>query len=308
MKNRIFIIINIATLISIVCGLLLILRNRELNQEAEAESRWEKCDTITDGIAVNNGTDDNGINENEINKENISDENTDGDIHMDLHNTDMNYDSTDIRYDNTHGNNSTDLRVTLSEGFYYEPLSEELKEYITGRSYRENSIIGYDDLRHIVVKYIDFNNRVCQGELIVNVQVADDTVAIFKELFDNSYQIEKIRLVDEYNADDDMSMADNNSSAFNYRTIDSQEVISDHGYGVAIDINPLYNPYVRTGYGERDVLPVNGYMYADRNASFDHKIEKGDICYKAFISRGWKWGGEWDSPVDYQHFYKEIEK
>ena len=198
------------------------------------------------------------------------------------------------------------IRVTLCDGFYYEPISEALKEYITGKSFQENDIIDYSDLRHVVVQYVDFTGQTREGELIVNVQAADDILAIFKELYDASYPIEKIRLIDEYNADDDASMADNNTSAFNYRTIDGTNALSDHGYGIAVDINPLYNPYVREGFGERNILPVNGSAYADRTASFEHKIVKGDVCYQAFASRGWKWGGDWDSPVDYQHFYKEI--
>jgi hypothetical protein len=153
---------------------------------------------------------------------------------------------------------------------------------------------------------VDFNNEVCEGKLIVNVQVADDIMEIFKELFDAKYQIEKIKLIDEYDANDDASMEDNNTSAFNFRLIDGQDTISDHSYGIAIDINPLYNPYVRSGFGDRDVLPVNGTVYADRTKDFEHKIVKGDVCYNAFINRGWKWGGEWNSPIDYQHFYKEI--
>lgn len=209
---------------------------------------------------------------------------------------------------NNSNQESENVRVTLCDGFYYEPISEELKGYMSGKSFQENDTIHYSDLRHVMVRYVDFSGQTREGELIVNVQVADDVLAIFKELYDASYQIEKIRLIDEYNADDDASMKDNNTSAFNYRTIDGTNQLSDHGYGIAVDINPLYNPYVREGYGDRNVLPVNGSVYADRSLSFEHKIEKGDICYQAFVSRGWEWGGEWDSPVDYQHFYKEIQK
>lgn len=215
----------------------------------------------------------------------------------------------DKKGDNLIGDNNEEdskMRITLCEGFYYEPISEEIKSRIDGISYKENDKIHYSDLRFVTVMYYDFNREVKEGEMIVNVQVADDVLAIFKELYDNQYQIEKMRLIDEYNADDDASMEDNNTSAFNYRTIDGTDDISDHSYGVAIDINPLYNPYVRKGHGDRNVLPVNGSAYADRNAEFDHKIVKGDICYNAFISRGWKWGGEWTGVVDYQHFYKEI--
>lgn len=198
------------------------------------------------------------------------------------------------------------VRTVMSDGFYYETLSEDLKKRITGKSYKENEIIDYSDLRHVVVKYIGFDKTEKNGELIVNVRIAEDVVCIFKELFDAGYEIEKIKLVDEYNANDDDSMADNNSSAFNFRFIDGTEIISDHGYGLAIDINPLYNPYVRSGFGNRDVLPVNGAIYADRERDFPHKIVKGDICYNTFIKYGFKWGGEWKDTIDYQHFYKEI--
>lgn len=200
---------------------------------------------------------------------------------------------------------NTGMRITYAEGFYYEPVSDALKDRITGVSYKENDIIDYSDLRYLTIKYVDFDGDTQVGELLVNVQIAEDVLAVFKELYDIGYQIEKVRLIDDYNGDDDASMADNNTSAFNFRKIDGTDEISDHSYGMAIDINPLYNPYVRTGYGERDVLPVNGSIYADRTLDFEHKIVKGDECYNAFISHGFKWGGEWTGNIDYQHFYRE---
>lgn len=205
------------------------------------------------------------------------------------------------------GEELTGMRITLAEGFYYEPISDDIKNRINGVSYKENDKIDYSDLRYLTVKYVDFDGKTQSGELIVNVRIADDVLEIFKELYEAEYQIEKMRLIDDYNADDDASMEDNNTSAFNYRTIDGTDNISDHSYGIAIDINPLYNPYIRNGYGERNVLPVNGSAYADRSLDFEHKITAGDVCYNAFISRGFKWGGEWTGNIDYQHFYKEIE-
>lgn len=199
---------------------------------------------------------------------------------------------------------STSLRITYSEGFYFEPISDEVRKRITGKSYPENCDYSLDNLRYVKVKYYDFDNNIKEGELIVNSKIALDIVEIFKELFDAGYQIEKIKLIDEYDANDDKSMADNNSSAFCYRVVDGTNTLSDHSYGMAIDINPLYNPYVRTEYGDRNILPVNAAEYADRTKDFEHKIEKGDVCYKAFIKRGFKWGGEWEGTVDYQHFYK----
>lgn len=190
--------------------------------------------------------------------------------------------------------------------FYHEPVSEELQVYMSGKSYKQNNDISFDNLRHVVVSYIDFNGNTALGELIVNSAVADEVVEIFKELYDCAYPIEKIRLIDEYNGDDDLSMSDNNSSCFNYRNIDGQDVLSDHSYGLAIDINPLYNPYVRTGMDQRNVLPVNGQAYADRTAEFPYKITHDDECYKIFTSHGWLWGGDWDGTIDYQHFYRKL--
>lgn len=201
--------------------------------------------------------------------------------------------------------NIDNSNVNSDNSFYYEPLSEELIQKITGCSYIPNDNISTDELAHVIVLYKDFNNTTQTGELIVNKNVAEDVVDIFRDLYEESYQIEKIRLIDEYNGSDDASMEDNNSSCFNYRNIDGTDTLSDHSLGIAIDINPLYNPYVRTNMGERNVLPPNGIQYADRNIDFPHKIQKGDICYNAFISRGWKWGGEWSDPIDYQHFYKK---
>lgn len=195
--------------------------------------------------------------------------------------------------------------VTYADGFTYEPITEEIKSRIAGISYPENCPVSLDDLRYVKVRYIDFDGNTKNGELIVAASVAQDIVEIFKELYDASYPIAKIKLIDDYNGDDEASMEDNNSSAFNYRNIDGQDTISLHSYGTAIDINPYYNPYVRTGFGDRDVLPVNATAYVDRTVDFPGKITNGDICYNTFISHGWKWGGDWTGTIDYQHFYKE---
>lgn len=195
------------------------------------------------------------------------------------------------------------LRVEYAEGFYFEPISIALQQRITGISYPQNCPVALSDLKHVRVQYYNFQNEVQSGELIVNGKIAMKILEIFKELFDAKYPIEKIQLIDVYGGNDEASMSDNNTSAFNYRCIDGTNQLSDHSLGLAVDINPRYNPYVRTGFGARDVLPQNGIDYADRTREFPHKIQKDDLCYRAFVSRGFLWGGEWDEPVDYQHFY-----
>ena len=60
-----------------------------------------------------------------------------------------------------------------------------------------------------------FDGQTKEGELVVNKAIAEDVLAIFRQLYEAEYPIEKVRLVDEYDADDEASMSDNNSSAFN---------------------------------------------------------------------------------------------
>jgi hypothetical protein len=111
--------------------------------------------------------------------------------------------------------------------------------------------------------------------MVVDKRLAEDVVDIFKELYDKKYPIEKVRLIDEYNADDNLSMNDNNSSAFCYRTIKGSNKISNHGKGMAIDINPFQNPHV---IGET-TNPVEAYMYSDRTIGHTGIIIEGDDCY-----------------------------
>lgn len=197
-------------------------------------------------------------------------------------------------------------RTIYQPDFYYEPLSEDLKKRITGLSYKEDCPIPYDDLRYVSVLYVNFKGNVSTGELICNKAIAQDLVEIFYELYQADYQIEQIRLIDEYGADDNLSMQDNNSSCFNYRTIAGTDKISMHGQGLAIDINPFFNPYVTYHNGETQVAPVGSESYVDRDKPFAYKIDENDLCYKLFTEHGFSWGGNWNSCKDYQHFEKKI--
>jgi len=201
-------------------------------------------------------------------------------------------------------------RVTYEDGFYYEPLTDAVKERITGISYPESGCtVPYEDLAYVGLLYIDFEGQEQTGELICNKAVAQDMTEIFFELYRNEYQIERVRLIDEYGGDDTASMADNNTSCFNYRVVDGTTSLSKHAYGLAIDINPYYNPYVvfnKNGDGETYISPPGSEAYADRSQSFAYKIDENDLCYRLFTEHGFTWGGNWNSTKDYQHFQKAI--
>jgi hypothetical protein len=217
-------------------------------------------------------------------------------------------------------NSNTDPaeRVVYTDGFYYEPLSDNLRRYITGVSYPDTSdiseyqadtiAISLDELSYVHIWHYNFDGEPAEGELICNNAIAQDMVEIFYELYRNEYNIEKVLLIDQYNGDDTASMEDNNTSCFNYRMVDGTTSLSKHAYGLAIDINPFYNPYVTYEKdGTERVSPAEAYAYADRKMSFPYKIDENDLCYKLFKEHGFTWGGDWNSVKDYQHFQKAID-
>lgn len=198
---------------------------------------------------------------------------------------------------------SSDIVKTVPKEpiFSYSEISTDIKNKMLGSSMPKNEPISFDDLSYLKLTYYGFDEKTHIGEMIVNKDIAEEVVEIFKELYVEKYPIERIRLIDEYNASDELSMKDNNSSSFCYRTVSGTDVISNHGKGVAIDINPLYNPHVNTSTNK--VSPDTAYDYVNRNTVVKGMIVKGDACYNAFIKRGWSWGGNWRNP-DYQHFEK----
>ncbi|MDL2302347.1 M15 family metallopeptidase [Lachnospiraceae bacterium OttesenSCG-928-D06] len=202
-------------------------------------------------------------------------------------------------------------RFTYTDGFYYEPISDNLRRYITGVSYPkdlENPAVSYDELCYIHILHYDFDGNPSEGELICNKLIVDDLLEIFYELYRNEYQLEKVLLIDEYDGDDLASMEDNNTSCFNYRQVEGSNNLSKHAYGLALDINPYYNPYVTYEKDGTEVIsPASATAYANRASSFPYRIDQEDLCYKLFTERGFIWGGNWNSLKDYQHFQKTFD-
>lgn len=205
-----------------------------------------------------------------------------------------------IQAENTAG--AADASVQSDDPFYIASISDRIFERIYGKSFKEDCTLPREDLRYLHVVHVDLEGVEHEGEMIVNYHIAEDVLDIFRQLYAAKYPIERIRLVDEYDADDELSMEDNNSSSFNFRFISHTTRVSKHGLGLAVDINTLYNPYTKVVDGERIVEPVTGEPYLDRDADFPYKIDHEDLCYQLFISHGFEWGGDWEDRKDYQHF------
>ena len=182
--------------------------------------------------------------------------------------------------------------------FTSEPLPPHIIDQITGVTFHETTPFGYDYLTYLTVTHVNFEGESVIGHLIVAADIGYEVLDIFREIYEACFPIHSIMLIDYFEASDYLSMAANNSHAFNFRYIAGTNIISRHGFGIAIDINPIQNPYIR---GDT-IWPAAGAAYLDRSYVRPGMIVPGDAVYTAFISRGWIWGGYWTSPRDYHHF------
>lgn len=227
------------------------------------------------------------------------------------------------------GNSMLSERVTYTDGFYFEPVSDNLRRYMTGVSLPAD-IIKYNadtadasagdaaegqntsqtefsvgELRYVHVWHYDFTGTPVEGELICNEYIAQDLLEIFYELYRNEYRLESVRLVDEYDGDIVSSMEANNTCCFAYYAAEEDSRLSRHALGLAVDVNPLYNPHISYEKdGSEIVSPSAALEYADRSKSFSYKIDENDLCCKLFLQHGFIWGGNRNDSKNYMHFQK----
>jgi poly-gamma-glutamate capsule biosynthesis protein CapA/YwtB (metallophosphatase superfamily) len=185
-----------------------------------------------------------------------------------------------------------------------ESVPSSVQQRMTGSSHDPARCpVELTDLRLLTMRYVGFDGRAHTGQMVVHHRHARGLVGVFRELYEARFPIRRMQLIDAYGGDDNRSMAADNSSAYNCRTVADTSTFSDHAYGAAVDINPVENPYV-TANG---VLPAAGRRFVDVDRSRDAETARGvivadDVAVRAFARIGWKWGGVWNEP-DYQHFY-----
>lgn len=151
----------------------------------------------------------------------------------------------------------------------------------------------------IDVLYYGFDEKIHQGQLLADTRVAEDLQLIFMQMYLLEFPLESVIPICEFGWDDDESMRLNNTSAFNYRCVPGTDRLSSHAYGLAIDINPLLNPYY--SYGR---ISPEGAVY---DPSVPGTLYEGHPVVSLFKFLGWRWGGDWSEP-DYQHFDKRLEE
>ncbi|MDG1436578.1 MAG: M15 family metallopeptidase [Rickettsiaceae bacterium] len=156
-------------------------------------------------------------------------------------------------------------------------------------------------LKLLDVSHYNFENQISRGQLVVLDRLAQNVLDIFKELFALKFPVHSIKLIDEFGGSDDLSMAANNSSCFNFRYVANSSSFSMHSYGLAIDINPLQNPCLVKNNQSSDIniAPEAGKEFLDRSNQRKGMVEP---IVKIFEKYGFDWGGNWSDPIDYHHF------
>ena len=154
-----------------------------------------------------------------------------------------------------------------------------------------------DRLCLVDVRYRAFDGRLHQGQLVIHKQVKADIVAIFGLMERTEFPVFQVLPIVKYGWSDDLSMADNNTSAFNYRVVQGTDRLSNHAFGKALDINPYFNPVI----DEDGRIDPPGAGYIPGRAG---TLDDSHPVVRAFLKRGWRWGGHFKPKKDYHHFDK----
>jgi hypothetical protein len=184
-------------------------------------------------------------------------------------------------------------------GSGFESTSGPIPADVLARStWQEACPVSVDELAYLTVSYVGFDGNNYIGEVIVNASVADEMVGVFRVMFESGFPVEEVRVITPAELDAVPTGDGNVTTAFVCRPVTGGTSWSQHAYGLAIDINPFHNPYVK---GEL-VLPELATVYADRALGLPGMIVEGDPVVAAFDGIGWGWGGRWNTLTDPQHF------
>jgi hypothetical protein len=182
--------------------------------------------------------------------------------------------------------------------FVARKLSPAVRKRITGVSWHRGCPVGRGRLRYLKVAYYGFDRRVHRGEMIANRSAVTPLRRAFADLYRSRFPIRRMRLVDDYGGSDYASIEADNTSAFNCRRATGQARWSQHAYGLAVDIDPIENPYV--SHGRTAHRASRTYLRRSRHRR--GMAYSGGALVRAFKRVGWGWGGTWPGPTDYQHF------
>ena len=180
-----------------------------------------------------------------------------------------------------------------------QPIPPAMRRQMTGVSWHRGCPVGLGDLRLITLTYRGFDGRAHTGRLVANRSATGVLVSVLRRLYAAAFPIRRMEPVDRYGGDDFRSIEADNTSAFNCRAATGSSHWSNHAYGLAVDVNPIENPYVSGGGSSHRASGP----FLNRSRHRPGMAYNGGVLVQAFRSAGWGWGGNWSGSVqDYQHF------
>jgi hypothetical protein len=187
-----------------------------------------------------------------------------------------------------------------------EPIPSQLEESLRETdSWKPGCPVSLSGLRLLTVRYRDFDGHVREGQLVVHRRAAAPLAKVFQQLYRLKFPIRHMRLDDMYGPRRAVPADHDVTGAFRCRQSVPSPCTggtargrwSNHAYGLAIDLNPVENPYAGCGR----VHNARSARYVDRS-----RLRKGMVTpavVRAFRSIGWGWGGDWTGDTkDYMHF------
>jgi D-alanyl-D-alanine carboxypeptidase len=194
---------------------------------------------------------------------------------------------------------SADGAAAAPVAFTAKPLTVAQRHRLYGSSWRPGCPVGLGDLRLARVAYVGFDGKAHRGELVVHRDAVGAMRRAFGRLYAVRFPIRRMGLVDAYGASDHRSIEADNTSAFNCRRATGATRWSQHAYGRAVDVNPIENPYV---YADGTTTHAASRPFLDRSRHRKGMAYPGGVLVRAFSAAGWRWGGTWPRPTDFQHF------
>ncbi|HJQ77817.1 MAG TPA: M15 family metallopeptidase [Acidimicrobiia bacterium] len=191
-----------------------------------------------------------------------------------------------------------DLLPPPEHDVYASSIAPIPPDVLARSSWQEGCPVGVDQLRYLTMVHWGFDGKTHTGEMIVNADFAEEMTQVFARLFEAGYPIEQMRVIRLEEIDADPTGDGNDTTSFVCRPAVGSGSWSYHAYGLAIDVNPFHNPYLKDDL----VLPELATAYTDRETVRAGMILGGDVVTEAFADIGWSWGGDWNTLKDWMHF------
>ncbi|GBC86718.1 hypothetical protein HRbin12_00716 [bacterium HR12] len=192
---------------------------------------------------------------------------------------------------------------TRFAGRVHAPLPRSVRRELRGSTWRPGCPVRLADLALLRFNHVGFDGGIHRGRLVVHRSVAADVLGVFRRLFEARFPLERVDLAPRFRPHADPHTRRNVTAGFNCRPVITPEgpgaTFSQHAYGLAVDVNPLQNPYVAADGSVRNRF---ARPYADRTLDRPGMIHEGDVVVRAFEAIGWAWGGRWSGAKDFMHF------